>query len=84
MRALIKLICSLILWLFMCFAMGILFVSWTVETRDFNTSHWIWSFIIGGILYLLSICCLHRCFNWGVEMQQERRERESKVKIIPV
>ena len=84
MRALIKLICSLILWLFLCFGFGILSVSWTVETRDFNTSHWIWSIIIGILLYIVSLCCLYKCFYWGVEMQEEHRERANKVKIIPV
>jgi Ca2+/Na+ antiporter len=81
MRALIKFIGSVILWLFVCFGIAILFVSWTVETRDFNTSHWIWSCIIGIIIYLLSLCCLRCCFNWGVEMQEERREQ---VKVVPV
>ena len=78
MRALIKLICSLILWLFMCFCIGIILVSWTVETRDFNTLHWIWSAAVGIFLFMVSSCCFYNCFKWGSSIQK------SKTKVVPV
>lgn len=56
----------------MCFCIGIIFVSWTIETKDLDTEHWIWSGIIGIILFMVTSCCFYICFKWGSSIQHNK------------